>query len=223
MKEPWKITYFIVFRFLRRLMWVYFVIFHKIKFVNTDKVPKKGGLIVMPNHSSYFDPPTAGALGFKRNCRFMARDTLFKNKIFGCIIGNLGAFPVKRGRVDRGAWDKFIELVKAGWAVMFFPEGTRTLTGEIQDGKPGTGMLVYQTKGKVLPVYIHGAFEAWPKGGKPKLFTPITIVYGDVMSFDDLFEKPEGREVYEEITARVINRLREMKADYLKNQGDKIN
>ncbi len=214
MKEPNMILYFIFFRFFRALLWVLFKVFFGLKFIGKENIPKTGGIIVMPNHSSYFDPPTAGQLAFVRDCRFMARDTLFRNPVFGWIIRHTGAFPVKRGKVDRESWSTFIELVKKGWAVMFFPEGTRTETGEIQEGKPGTGMLVYQSKAPVLPVYIHGAYTAWKKGGKIKFFTPITVVYGKPIMFDDLFLKEEGREVYEEITKRVIEELRRMKKEF---------
>jgi 1-acyl-sn-glycerol-3-phosphate acyltransferase len=215
MKEPNRFLLLVIHNIIRFLIWSFYKIFFGFRVEGIENLPKKGGLIIMPNHGSYFDPPAAGIVNFKRVCRFMARDTLFKNPVMGWLLPYLGAFPVKRGKVDRDSWSKFIELVHTGSAVVFFPEGTRTETGEIQEGKVGSGMLVYQSKAQVMPVYIHGAYKAWPKGGKMKFFTPITVVYGRVLSFDDCFAKPEGRETYEEITCRIINEIRRMKAEYI--------
>ncbi|MFP4466290.1 MAG: lysophospholipid acyltransferase family protein [Candidatus Goldiibacteriota bacterium] len=220
-KEPNRILLKIVYFLLSRFIKLLFMIFLKVEVKGRENFPDKGGIIVMPNHSSYLDPPLVGTMNTKRLFRFMARHTLFRNFIFGGIIKLTGAFPVKRGRIDRGAWSKFNEVVKEGYPVVFFPEGTRTLDGELQQGKPGTGMLVYASGAPVLPVYIHGAYDVWPKGGRLKLFKRVTVIYGKPMTFEKYLEMPEGREVYEQITSDIMNEIKRLKDEHLKDMEEK--
>ncbi|HRU39590.1 MAG TPA: lysophospholipid acyltransferase family protein [Candidatus Goldiibacteriota bacterium] len=193
-----------------------FKVFYRTKYINSHNIPKKGGFIMCPNHSSFFDPPLIGSVTFKRIFRFMARDTLFKKSFGGTMIKWMGAFPVKRGTVDRKSWDTLVKLVQNGEAVMLFPEGTRTENGEIQDGKPGAGMLIYKARARVVPVYAHGVYEAWPKGQKrPSLFKKIYVIYGEPMDFTEYFNMEESKEVYVKITELVMARIRSLKAELM--------
>ncbi|MDD2703685.1 MAG: lysophospholipid acyltransferase family protein, partial [Candidatus Omnitrophica bacterium] len=60
-----------------------------------ENVPETGGFIAAANHVSYLDPLVIG-ISCPRRLSYMARHELFSNRIFGGIIRNLGAFPVKR-------------------------------------------------------------------------------------------------------------------------------
>lgn len=199
---------------------IFFKIFYFLKVKNEKNVPQNGGLIIMANHSSFFDPPLIGSTTWKRMLKFMARSTLFI-PIWGQMLKWMGAFPVKRGVVNRTAYDILINYVKQGEVVVFFPEGTRSPNSNIQDGKPGTGMLIYKSRAKVLPVYIHNSWEAWPKGKFPRLFVPITVVFGDIMDFSEYFIKEPSKELYIEITNKIIDRLKVMQKDFLTKEVSK--
>lgn len=215
-----KIMNFVVIWIGRIVCILFFKIFYFLKVKNEKNVPKNGGLIIVANHSSFFDPPLIGSATWKRMLKFMARSTLFK-PVWGHFLKWMGSFPVKRGTVDRSAYKTFIDYIKQGEAVVFFPEGTRNLDGNIQEGKPGTGMLVYYSKAKVLPVYIHNSWKAWPKGKFPRLFVPITVVFGEIMDFGEYFLKPPSKELYIEITNMIIDRLKEMQKNYISNEVKK--
>lgn len=195
-------------------------LFYFFKIKNKNNVPDKGGFIIMSNHSSFWDPPIVGSGIWKRHLKFMARDTLFVS-VWGQLLKWMGAFPVKRGIIDRNAYDTLINYIKSGEVVVFFPEGTRSPDGNIQNGKPGTGMLIYNSKAKVLPVYIHNSWKAWPKNKFPRLFIPITIVFGEMMSFDEFFKKEPSKELYIEITDKVIERIKQMQQNYLLEEAKK--
>lgn len=193
---------------------VLFRLFYRMKITGEENIPLNSGIMYMSNHASYLDPPLLSAMSWKRQLNFMARDTLFKNPFFGGFIRAVGAIPIKRGTVDRKSWGALIDRIAEGGAVVFFPEGTRTPDGEMREGKPGTGMLIHASRAKVLPAYIKGSYEAWPKGrALPRLFKTIEVHYGKPMSFDAYFDKEGSREVYEEITKLVTDEIRKIRAD----------
>jgi 1-acyl-sn-glycerol-3-phosphate acyltransferase len=65
-------------------------------------------------------------------------------------------------------------------------------------------------------VYAHGAYDAWPKGKKfPNLFKKIFVIYGEPMDMTELYDMEESREVYTQITDRVMERIRGLKKDLL--------
>lgn len=112
--------------------------------------------IVAANHISLFDPPVLGAV-IPYEGAFMAKVELFRNPILGNLIRSLNAFPVKRGLPDREAIDRALETLRAGRALMLFPEGTRDKSGgPIRAAKLGVGLFAVSTGLPVVPAYIHG-------------------------------------------------------------------
>lgn len=124
-------------------------------------VPRTGGVILAVNHASYLDPVVVGC-GLTRPVHFMARRTLFRWP-FGVLIRALNAFPVEQGRSDSKALREYIDRVKAGHAVLLFPEGTRTRDGRLGPIQPGVGMLATRTGAPIVPTYVRGTFRAWPR------------------------------------------------------------
>jgi 1-acyl-sn-glycerol-3-phosphate acyltransferase len=86
----------------RGLLRVYFSLFRGWVINGIENVPAKGSLIVVANHSSYWDPPIVGSV-LPRRVYFMAKEELFRYPLFGNLLSLLGAFPVKRGAPDRTA------------------------------------------------------------------------------------------------------------------------
>ena len=66
------------------------------RFVGLENVPQTGAFILVVNHQSVLDPVLAG-IALKNQLCFMARDTLFKSKIFGPLLKSVKAIPVRRG------------------------------------------------------------------------------------------------------------------------------
>ncbi|NLX05066.1 MAG: 1-acyl-sn-glycerol-3-phosphate acyltransferase [Phycisphaerae bacterium] len=145
---------------------------------NQHLVPAEGPILVVSNHQSFFDPVLVG-YGLSRELDYMARDTLFRNPFFERLIRSLNAFPVRRGEVDVSAIKETLRRLKAGRAVLLFPEGTRTVDGRIHEFKPGLAMLARKAAVPVVPAVIDGAFEAWPrKSPVPRPLAPIHVYFG---------------------------------------------
>jgi 1-acyl-sn-glycerol-3-phosphate acyltransferase len=129
-----------------------------------ENVPPRGPLIVACNHASHLDPMILGA-AFDRELHFMARRTLFDVPGFAWLIRNNNAFPLDRDGDSREALRVFGERLDTGTAVVMFPEGTRSPNGALQEMKPGIGMLAVRNHAPVVPAYIWGSYQSWPKGG----------------------------------------------------------
>ena len=101
------------------------------------------------------------------------------------------------------AFRAVVKLLKEGHRTVIFPEGTRSLNGEIQQARPGIGMIIAKTLAPVVPVRIFGSFEAWPKGGKIRP-RPITVVVGKPILFQKEDFVSNNREAYQKASERVL-------------------
>lgn len=174
-----------------------------------EHIIENGPAILAMNHQSYLDPPLAG-ICCKRQIYYLARKTLMKWPILGPLFPRLNVIPVDQERADMSALKALIKLVKAGNCTVIFPEGSRTLDGELQPAQPGLGLVIAKTKAPVVPMRIFGAHKAFPRGGKPRLFTPIRIVIGSAMRFTESDLAGEGRELYQRLSERVMERIAEL-------------
>ena len=176
------------------------------KVVHRERIIEDGGCIFAMNHESYIDPPLAG-IACKRELFYLARKSLLKWPIMGQIFPHMNVIPVDQERADMSALKTVIKHIRAGEATVIFPEGSRTPDGTLQPAQPGLGLVIAKTLAPVVPMRIFGAHKAFPMGGKPLPFTPVTIVVGEPMYFtkDDLVG--EGRELYQRLSERVMERI----------------
>ena len=123
-----------------------------------------GPVILASNHQSYLDPPLLGCVA-DRAIFFLARKTLLEGTFLGWLLPKLNVIPVDQEGGDRNALKILIRLLKAGDAVLIFPEGERTRDGQLGSALPGLGFVIAKTLAPVVPMRIFGAHEALPRGG----------------------------------------------------------
>jgi 1-acyl-sn-glycerol-3-phosphate acyltransferase len=145
----------------------------------------RGPVIFFSNHSSHLDATlimsTLPDRWQRKTAVGAARDYFFDvwwRQAFTALV--YGAFPIDRGRGGRGAIDKARELVREGWSIVVFPEGTRSTDGHMQRFRHGAARLALELGVSLVPIAIVGAHQAmpkgswWPRAGRP----PVTIRYG---------------------------------------------
>ncbi|MBV8376672.1 MAG: 1-acyl-sn-glycerol-3-phosphate acyltransferase [Verrucomicrobia bacterium] len=174
-----------------------------------ENIIEEGPAIMAANHQSYLDPPLVG-ITCKNEVYFLARKTLFEKRLLGPIISRVNAFPVDLTRGDLTALRAIIKLLKEGHRTVIFPEGTRSLTGQLQQARPGIGMIIAKTLAPVVPMRIFGSFEAWPKGGKIRPH-PITVVVGKPLRFKQEDFVAANREVYQKTSEQVLAAIATLK------------
>lgn len=123
----------------------------------------------------------------RRVVYFMAREDLFRIPVLGWYIRQVHALPIRRGDLNRGTLTWFEQLVKgAGYALMVFPEGTRTADGALGEPRRGIGAICRAAHVPIIPTLIKGTYEAWPRWRRlPKLSGKIEVRFGPPVQWSD--------------------------------------
>src|SRR5881396_4273454 len=178
-------------------------LFFQFRVIHRERMIQSGPAILAMNHQSYLDPLLAGITS-DRAIYFLARRTLLDAPTLGWLLPKLNVIPVNQEGVDRSAIKAVIRILNAGNGVLVFPEGSRTLDGNLQPAEPGLGLVIAKTLAPVVPMRIFGAHEALPRGGDGLHFVPITIVIGEPIFFNVADLAPAGKNLYQRLSERVM-------------------
>ena len=194
--------YWVGYHFSRLLARILF----RFRIIHRERMIQSGPVIVAMNHQSYLDPPLAGN-ACDRAIYFLARRSLLTVPVLRWLLPKLNVIPVNQEGIDRSALKALIQVIKAGNGALVFPEGSRTLDGNLQPGLPGIGLVIAKTLAPVVPMRIFGAHEALPRGGGRMRFHPITVVVGQPIHFTASDLQDRGRDVYAQLSQRVMDAI----------------
>lgn len=172
------------------------------KVVGADNVPRKGPIIVCPNHSATLDPPLVPAYMPRADTWSMAKSEYFRKPLLSWLFKSYHAFPVVRHTADRVAIKRSFDLLKAGEVLIMYPEGTRVESGVLGAPEPGAGFLAQKAGCPVVPVGLTGTRECLPKGAKWPRRTRVTITFGK--PFVLATRRPDGTRVSHEDASDAI-------------------
>lgn len=198
--------------FCRSLIVLVGRVFFRLRIVHRERMINHGPAILASNHESYLDPPLVGSVAH-RAIFFLARKTLLDGSFFGWLLPKLNVIPVDQEGNDRSALKALIRILRAGEGTLVFPEGERTLDGQLRPALPGLGFVIAKTLAPVVPMRIFGARRAWPRGGKPVLFRPVTVVVGEPIHFTEADLQPPGKDLYLRLSQRVMDAIAALSLD----------
>lgn len=185
------------------------------QFLNTryegrSNIPPHTNFIVAANHCSHLDMGlTKMALGEagKEMVALAAADYFFDNKYKRAVMENFtNLVPMERSGSLRQSLRHATSFLDRGYNALLFPEGTRSLTGKMADFKPIVGFLALASRVGILPVYLEGTYEAFPKGSNIIKSRDVGARIGRYLSIEELEEMTKGlprAEAYRLIAARV--------------------
>jgi len=164
--------------------------------------------IIAPNHNSHADIPLLlYALSQRTRERTVvaaAADYWYKRPWLGRIVSLwLNTFPFSRTGGAQAVLSSSNELLKSGWNLVVFPEGTRSPDGRLQEFKPGVGFLATETRAPVIPMHVRGSHRVMPKGQRIPLPAPVTIRVGRPI-------QPARGETSRAFTQRVEDAVRDL-------------
>lgn len=200
------------YRFTIFVVHAFFKIFYRFKVYGKEHY-FKGPAIIAANHVSYFDPPIL-AVAWPEEIHFLAKEPLFGVPILGTIIKNLNTHPLKGAGSDAGVFKVICSLLLNGKKVILFPEGKRSDDNSLSQIKPGIGLLMTKTKCSIVPVYIFGAYEVWPRFRKfPKFFKTMGCIFGSRIEYVS-YENLDKREAQAAIANKLTESIQALKQWY---------
>ena len=141
--------------------------------------PAEGGVVLAMNHFSWLDPPAFGSC-CPRTIHFLAKSEIHSHFGLGQLIRAFGTRSVRRGESDREAVRAMREIVRDGYPLGLFVEGTRQKSRCARARRmPGAGMVALQEDVPVIPAAIHGS-QFW----QPWNRHPVSVAWGQPMQFD---------------------------------------
>lgn len=162
------------------------------------RIPRSGSYILAANHASHLDGMCLHlAIPLRSIYRVYgvaARDYFFRSflrSLFASVC--LNAVPLDRDK-NKGEGLELCRdlLASCDCGLVMFPEGTRSLTGEIQAFKKGIGVLAAGAPWPVVPAYIDGAWKAWPKGARLPRPRRLRVYIGEPLSFRNVPRDPSA-------------------------------
>ncbi len=138
--------------------------------------------VIIANHQSHLDLLCTMMLNPK--VVLLTTDWVWKNPMYGVIIRFAEFYPVSDG------YDKNVErlksLVERGYSVVVYPEGTRSVTGDIQRFHKGAFQLAQSLNVDILPVFVHGANHVMPKNDFVLREGQLYVEIGQRMSIEEV-------------------------------------
>jgi 1-acyl-sn-glycerol-3-phosphate acyltransferase len=184
----------------------------RFRILHRERMIQTGPAILAMNHQSYLDPPLAGN-ACDRAIYFLARRSLLDVWWLGWFLRKLNVIPVDQEGIDRTALKGLIRVLKAGHAALVFPEGARTLDGNLQPALPGLGLIIAKTLAPVVPMRIFGAHAALPRDGGRLRCHPVTIVVGHPIYFTSADFEGAGKDAYSRVCQRVMDAIAALKLE----------
>ena len=188
---------------------VMYATYFRWRVLHPERVPLEGAVLLASNHASFLDPPLVGC-GLKRQCTFLARDSLFRFRFTRWLLTHWQAVPIDRDGGGPAGLRRILGALSLGRAVILFPEGTRTRDGQLQRVRSGVGLIVAKTDAPVVPVRVWGTFEAYGRAVKFPKPKCVTVKYGQPLHFLELraeaktCSKDRLKEIYQQIADEIM-------------------
>lgn len=189
------------YNFMLKLFSIFSRTFFKFEVIGTENIPSEGNLIIAANHKSNLDPIfVASAVNKKRKMTAIAKEELFKNKILAKILNKVEIIPINRQNPGLGTIKRILKYIKNDYALVMFPEGTRSKTDDFNDAKAGLSLFATKAKAEIVPCTIYSSY---------KLFKPAKIYFGEPISLEEYYKQKLTSEDHERISGEVMDIIKQ--------------
>ena len=189
------------YNFMLKLFSIFSRTFFKFEVIGTENIPSEGNLIIAANHKSNLDPIfVASAVNKKRKMTAIAKEELFKNKILAKILNKVEIIPINRQNPGLGTIKRILKYIKNDYALVMFPEGTRSKTDDFNNAKAGLSLFATKAKADIVPCTIYSSY---------KLFKPAKIYFGKHISLEEYYKQKLTSEDHERISGEVMDIIKQ--------------
>ena len=170
---------------IKILLTPFFWLIYRPKIINLGRLFFRGKAILISNHFSLGDPIRLAFVA-PRPIHFMAKQELFDSKLKRFFLTQLLAFPVYRKQADMLSLKQAMAVLDKNHIFGIFPEGRRSLTGELDSFEKGAAFLAIRCNAPIIPIY---ADPYWKKRGQ------IRMIIGETIHPDEVAKSFAGRSV----------------------------
>lgn len=181
---------------------------------------KKGPYLICPNHASFLDGPIiASALPFKAllNTFFLGDSRFFDRFPLRYFSKWMRLIPIEFTYNMINALRCCSYVLRNSKTVCIFPQGERSIDGDIGIIRRGVGILIKEANVEVIPVIIDGSFKAWPRTKRFPRLSRVTVKFGKPCLPADLVKGGKGSDLStDEIVDGLKGKLVDLKESKLK-------
>lgn len=189
-----------IYVFFKYLLTPFFWLFMQPRVKNFERLFFRGRGILISNHFSLSDPIRLGLVA-PRPLHFMAKQELFSSPFKRFFLKQLLAFPVYRKHADMLSLKQAMAVLDRGKIFGIFPEGRRSMTGELDTFEKGAAFLALRCNAPIIPVY---ADPDWKKHKR------IFMIVGEPIDPNVIAEAHAGRGV-DAVTETIRDRMQSLK------------
>ncbi len=151
---------------------------YRIKLTGTERIPKTGGALLLPNHVTWADAFFLSAASERPLC-FVMDETFMTSKVIRFAMRLFGGVPIRRDQ-PLEAIRKTIEALEGGQLVVLFPEGQLTRTGGLCAIERGFELIARKAKAPIIPIWVDGSWGSVFSFERGRFFRklPYSVPYG---------------------------------------------
>ena len=193
-------------------------LFWKIQIFGVENLPQTSPCIICANHVSYLDAPILGSsLPFSvlKHTYFLGFAQYFESSFLKYSTKTCKVIPINAGTRLIDALQVAAYILKNNNSICIFPEGERSFDGSVKEFKKSIGHLAKELNLPLLPVYIDGTFEAWPRTQTLPKCRPIKVAFGIPHSPEELLamgKKLNPQDDYEAIALAIREKVIQLKS-----------
>ena len=189
------------YNFVLKLFRAFTKTFFKFEVIGIENIPSEGKTIIAANHKSNFDPIfVACAVNKKRKMTAIGKEELFKNKFMSLVLNKLEIIPINRENPGLNTIKRILKYIKNEYALVMFPEGTRTKGDDFSDAKAGVSLFAIKGKAVVVPCTIYSSY---------KLFSKAKVYFGEPISLEQYYKQKLTSEDHEKIAEEIMGVIKD--------------
>lgn len=181
----------------------------RVKVTGRAHIPNEGPAVLASNHLSFLDHFIL-PLATWRPITFISKAQHFDHPVKAFFFKRWGAIPLQRGAGDQEALDRSVQVLREGGLFGIYPEGTRSLDGDLHRGRTGVARIALGGKAPIIPAAMMGTFEAMPKGKNLPRLKKLEVRIGPPIDVSPYYGQDDDRAVLRHITDEVMRAIQRL-------------
>lgn len=193
-----------MWRFLKAIISPVYRLFFRFRVTGLENIPAEGGVILCANHISNHDALVIG-VATKRPISYLAKQELFKYKIFNGFLNSLKIIPVDRDKPSMDMLKRVTKELKSGGVIGIFMQGRRARKSlsepDMTDYKAGVVLFAIKGEAPVVPIYLQSRYLP---------FSKVHIRIGKPISFEEMYGKRVRTPELEPLATQIMKAIEEL-------------